>query len=201
MSDSLSRRKLARRAARLALSRGSALPFLVLMTDDERLPDPIRAARALPPGSMVVVRSREDGRRKALAEEMMKVARARGLVVLIAGDAALALALGADGVHLSEARIGEAAQLRARHPLIVTAAVHSLCALRRTRALDAVFLSPVFPTASHPGRVALTAVRANMIVRAARIPLYALGGIEPHNAQLLSGFAGIAAIGALNVQP
>ena len=199
MSDSLSRRKLARRAARLALSRGSALPFLVLMTDDERLPDPIRAARALPPGSMVVVRSREDGRRKALAEEMMKVARARGLVVLIAGDAALALALGADGVHLSEARIGEAAQLRARHPLIVTAAVHSLCALRRTRALDAVFLSPVFPTASHPERKALSPMRAAAIVRLAGVPVYALGGVDAGNAGRLTGFSGIAAIGALAV--
>jgi thiamine monophosphate synthase len=48
--------------------------------------------------------------------------------------------------------------------------------------------------------MALTAVRANMIARVACVPVYALGGVEPRNAGLLSGFAGIAAIGALDVQ-
>lgn len=199
MSDSLSRRKLARAAARLGAKRRSALPFLALMTDDERLPDPLAAARALPPGSMVIVRSRQAARRKALAAEMMKLARWRGLVVLIAGDAALALALGADGVHLPEARIGQAADLRARHHLIVTAAAHSFGTLRHAHRLDALFLSPVFPTASHPGRAALGPLRAAIIARLAPVPVYALGGVDHRNAGLLIGFSGIAAIGALAV--
>jgi len=199
MSDSLSRRKLARAAARLAAEGRSSLPFLVLMTDDERLPAPFAAAKVLPPGSMVVVRSRDDARRKTLAVAMMKLARARGHFVLIAGDASLALAVGADGVHLSEARIGEAASVRARHRLIVTAAAHSAAALRYSAWLDAMFLSPVFPTASHPGRSALSPVRAAAIVRMAQLPVYALGGVNARNAGRLTGFGGIAAIGALAV--
>jgi thiamine-phosphate pyrophosphorylase len=198
MSDSLSRRKLARAAARLAVARGNLLPPLVLMTDDERLADPLAAARGLPRGSMVIVRARQPAHRKRLASAMMTIARGRGLFVLIAGDAALALEVGADGVHLPEARIGEAAHLRTRHRLI-TAAVHSLAGLRKTAWVDAVFLSPVFPTASHPGRSSLTPVRAALIARAARLPVYALGGVEPANAGRLSGFSGIAAIGALAV--
>ena len=63
--------------------------------------------------------------------------------------------------------------------------------------LDAVFLSPVFPTRSHPGRGALSAVCANAIARALTLPVYALGGVDARNAALLSGFVGIAAIGAL----
>jgi thiamine-phosphate pyrophosphorylase len=177
------------------------LPPLVLFTDDERLPDPLAAARALPRGSIVVVRSRQDTRRAALARAMIDLSRARALIVLIAGDGALAAACGADGVHLPEARLGEAAHWRARRrSLLITGSVHSLAALANANLVDAVFLSPVFPTASHPGRATLTAVRANMIARAARVPVYALGGVEPRNAQLLSGFAGIAAIGALDVQ-
>ena len=199
MSDSLSRRKLARAAAKLAVASRSRLPFLVLMTDDERLPDPLRAAAALPAGSMVIVRSRDGSRRKALAAEMMRLSRARRLVVLIAGDPALALALGADGVHLPEVRIGEAARLRARHRLIVTAAAHSLATLRKACWLDAVLLSPIFPTASHPGRGALGPLRAAAIAKAAPVPVYALGGVDHANAGRLSGFAGIAAIGALAV--
>ena len=64
---------------------------------------------------------------------------------------------------------------------------------------DAVFLSPVFPTASHPGRATLTPVRVRLMAQETRVPLYALGGINAGNAQQLLGarLAGIAAIGAL----
>ncbi|HUO99828.1 MAG TPA: thiamine phosphate synthase [Rhizomicrobium sp.] len=199
MSDSLSRRKLARAAAKLAVASASRLPALVLMTDDERLPDPIGAAKALPRGSMVVVRARDGRRRGQLGEAMTKIARARGLFVLIAGDSALALKLGADGVHLPEARIGEAARLRARYRFMVTAAVHSLAALRKTQWLDAAFLSPVLPTASHPGRAALGPLRAASVARQSPVPVFALGGITAANAGRLCGFSGIAAIGALSV--
>lgn len=199
MSDSLARRTLARAAARLAVNASCTLPPLALFTDDDRLADPLAAARALPRGSMVVVRSRNGARRAALTWAMIDLARARALIVLVAGDGALAAASGADGLHLPEARLGEAAGWRARRRFLVTGSVHSLAGLARARWLDAVFLSPVFPTASHPGRPALTAVRANAIARAASVPVYALGGVEPGNARLLCGFAGIAAIGALDV--
>lgn len=196
MSDSLARRKLARAAARLAAHARHALPALVLFTDDERLADPLAAARALPRGSMVVVRSRDAARRAELARAMIALGRTRFLIVLVAGE----FVAGADGVHLPEARLGEAAQWRARRrSMLITGSVHSLAALARARLLDAAFLSPVFPTTSHPGRAALTPARANLIARAVRVPLYALGGVVPDNAALLSGFAGIAAISALDM--
>jgi thiamine-phosphate pyrophosphorylase len=200
MSDSLTRRRLARAAARLAVHARCKLPPLVLFTDDDRLAEPLAAARALPRGSMVVVRARDGARRAVLARAMVDLARSRALIVLVAGDGALASACGADGVHLAEAQLGEAADWRARRRFLVTASVHSLAGLARTKSVDAIFLSPVFPTRSHPGRSALTAVRANAIARLARVPVYALGGIEAANAGRLSGFAGIAAIGALDVQ-
>jgi thiamine-phosphate pyrophosphorylase len=183
----------------MRLAAQSPLPLLVLLTDDERLPDPLAAARALPRGSMVVVRACEAGRRRALAFAVMKIARARKLTVLIAGDATLARACDAQGVHLPEAQIGEAAALRARGGLLITASAHSFSALRRAKDVDAVFLSPVFPTASHPGRPALGSVRANLMARQATVPVYALGGIGARNVGLLSAFCGIAAIGALAV--
>ncbi len=198
MSDSLEARKLARAAAHLAAHARHALPSLVLFTDDERLGNPLAAAGALPRGSMVVVRSRDGARRAALARAMANLARARGLIVLVAGDGALAAEV--DGLHLPEARLGEAASWRARRrSFLITASVHSLATLAKAKSLDAVFLSPVFPTQSHPGRAALTAVRANAIARAAPMPVYALGGVGARNARLLSGFVGIAAIGALDV--
>ncbi|MBV9420721.1 MAG: thiamine phosphate synthase [Alphaproteobacteria bacterium] len=168
------------------------LPPLVLMTDDERLPDPIAAARALPRGSMVVVRSRNAARRAEIAHRLPK-----NLIVLIANDPELAAACGADGLHLPETRAGEAAHWRARFPRwLITAATHTPRGANPH--VDALFLSPIFPTASHPGAASLNAARANRIARASQTPLYALGGITPANARLLHGFVGIAAIGALS---
>jgi thiamine-phosphate pyrophosphorylase len=199
MSDSASRQRLARAAARLAVTAHSPLPPLVLMTDDDRLPDPVAAAKALPFASMVIVRARERARREAVAKSLLPVVRSRDLFLVIAGDVALALAFGADGVHLPEARIGEAATIRACHRILVTASAHSLAALRQAAWIDALLLSPVFPTASHPGRPVLGPLRAAIMARAARVPVYALGGVTADNAGRLAGFSGIAAIGALAV--
>jgi thiamine-phosphate pyrophosphorylase len=205
MSDSARLARLARVAAAIGARGPFSVPPLVLMTDDERLADPLAAACALPLGAMVVVRSRDDDRRKQLACAMLSLSQARGLFVLIAGDAALALSLGADGVHLPEARMAQASAIRARHrALVITAAIHSLAALGRASLLpiDALFLSPVFATPSHPGGAALSPMRANLIASAAKRPVYALGGINAHNALRLSpgAFAGFAAIGALDVK-
>ena len=177
--------------ARAAKALGGALPALVLMTDDARLADPLAAARALPKGSMVVVRARHG--LEPLARALLKA----HCTVLVAGDPLLASRLGAHGIHLAEARAGEAAHWRARFPhMLITASAHSLRALARDH-VDAFFLSPVFETQSHPGCAALGAARADLIARQARVPVYALGGIDAHNAARLSGFRGIAAIGAL----
>ena len=166
---------------------------LVLMTDDRKA-DWLRAARALPPGSVVVVRARDAARRRALAEELYGAAR-----LLIADDAALAEDVAAAGLHLPEKRLREARHWRARHPdWIITASAHSLRALMGAGHLDAVFLSPVFATTSHRDAKPLTPVRAAMIAGHARVPVYALGGITTRNAALIApSFSGIAAITSL----
>ena len=165
---------------------------MVLLTDDVRLPDPLAAARRLPNGSMVVVRTRADP--EPLTRALLKL---RHVTVIVAGDPLLAVRLGAHGAHLSEARSHEASRWRARFPhLLITTATHSLRALMLSRG-DMAFLSPVYPTQSHPGRTALSPVRANMIARQSNRRVIALGGIDAANVARLSGFAGIAAIGAL----
>jgi hypothetical protein len=122
--------KLARAAARLNVQANAskALPALVLMTDDDRLPDPLPAVRALPDGSLVVLRARDSVRRAAMATKLMEIARACGIRVLIADDPELAVRCGAHGVHFPEIRIGEAARWRARRPRwLITCAAHPKC--------------------------------------------------------------------------
>ena len=121
MSDALSRRRLARAAARLNAAHRAALPPLVLMTDDERLADPVRAARALPRGSLVIVRSRDAARRAEIAQALQRLP----LFVLIADDPLSAAKLGADGLHLPERRAREAAHWRARYPRWIISAARA----------------------------------------------------------------------------
>jgi thiamine-phosphate pyrophosphorylase len=195
MADALSRAKLAR------VARSLNVGGLALMTDDLRLPDPVATVRALPPGSLVIVRAREPARRASLALQLRPVAWARGLILLIADDPALARAIGANGLHLPEARLREAWHWRAKNPhWLITASAHSLRAVLRAQGADAVLLSPVFATDSHKGAPPLSPARARLMARSVTTPLFALGGVTAKNARLLSGFSGIAAIGALNLK-
>jgi thiamine-phosphate pyrophosphorylase len=165
---------------------------LVLMTDDRKA-DWAAAASRLPRGSVVVVRARDAKARRALMESLLGLA-----TLLIADDPDLATELG-DGLHLPETRMREASHWRLRHPnWIITSSAHSLRALMHTRHLDAVFLSPVFATASHTDARQLNPVRAALIAAQASVPVYALGGVTARNATLLApSFSGIAAIGSL----
>ena len=116
--------------------------LLVLMTDDDRLADPVAAARRLPKGSMVIVRARDAARRHALAESLR--AETSGLILLASDDPVLADRL--HGLHLPEKRAREAAHWRALRPhWMITVAAHSGRGLHIAYA-DAVLLSPVFAT-------------------------------------------------------
>ena len=168
----------------------------VLMSDDSH--NVLAAARALPRQALIVLRTRDDRRRAALAQKLIALPHR----LLIAGDAKLAADCGAAGLHLPEARAGEVLHWRARHPnWIITTAAHSIAGLLRAGMFgaNAVFLSPVFATASHPERIAIGAARASLMAAQAQVPVYALGGVDARNAALLlhTRFQGIAAISAL----
>lgn len=138
----------------------------------------------------------------AVGRRLREIADARGLVLLVGADEALAQAIGADGVHLPERLVHRAGPIRRRHSRwIVTAAAHGragLVAAARAGA-DAVLLSPAFESASPSAGRPLGPARFATLARTARVPVYALGGVNMKTAPRLlgSGAAGLAAIGAL----
>jgi thiamine-phosphate pyrophosphorylase len=169
------------------MRRRHPVPHLWLMTD-ERFGDRLwPALEALPRGSGVVFRhySVPHAERRALFARVRKVTRRRGLVLVRAGAPA---GPGADGLH------------RQRHPRLTTWPVHSrreaVAALRA--GADALFVSPVFPTRSHPGGRALGRVRLGLMVRGLDVPVIALGGMTPARVRSLCalGIHGWAAIDA-----
>ena len=165
------------------------LPRLWLMTD-ERLGDGLFAAlQRLPKGGGIVFRhySLAERERRALFEEVMALARRRNQLLLLAGPAEQAVAWGADGSHGG----GPGSGLR-------SAPVHNLAEIRAAECdgADLLFLSPVFATRSHPGAQPLGSARFNALARRTKLPVMALGGMNPIRARRLResyGWAGIDA--------
>ncbi|MBN07566.1 MAG: thiamine phosphate synthase [Rhodospirillaceae bacterium] len=192
---------------RLNLTAGAAhVPHLYFMTDSVRTPDPVQIAERLPRGTAVILRHYDTPDRYNLARQLKRVCQERALILIIAGDARLADIVSADGLHMPEWTITRP-QLSHRRWLrlknrISTAAVHSMPGLNRAyrMGVDAVFVSPVFPTASHPTQPATGVLSFARQSRAALVPIIALGGITVVTAPKLIGTscAGIAAIGGLS---
>jgi len=178
------------------------LPVLWLVSDPVRLPDPRAAAARLPRGAGVLARGAAPGVLAGLAA----LCRRRGLALLVGGFPRVALRHRA-GLHLADRAppAGLAAFLRARGGgapgALLSAAVHGRAGLARARRLraDLAFVSPAFPTASHPGAPALGPYRWAGLARAACCGAVALGGITAATAPRLSRrrLTAVAAIGAL----
>lgn len=170
------------------------LPPAWLVTDAKRLPDPVPSVLRLPRGTGVLLRHYEWPmvKRLALARHLRAICRERGLVLLVAGDARLAAACGADGLHLPQGLLARAAGVKRRHPAwLITAAAHDAGAIAQAAraGIDAVLISPVFATASHPGAEGLGAVRFAALAGLARrsgLGVYALGGIDARSQQRLA---------------
>ncbi len=137
--------------------------------------------------------------RAELAPRLARLCRARGLGLSIARDAALALRLGA-GLHLADG-MSPPLLWRLHGRGLLTAAAHGRAALARARRMgaDLALLSPLFPTASHPGARPLGTVRFAGLARRAGIPVAALGGVTGARmtAAARAGAVAVAAVGAL----
>lgn len=186
--------------------RPGGLPVLVLMTD-LRLADPCAAAQRLPRGSWVVFRWPHDRPLPAWLGDLRRLCRRRGLCFLVSSDHRLAEKVGADGLHLPKNFARHAilspalAWKRQSAKRLLSMSAHDASALARANQLgvDAVFLSPVFATASHPGAAALGIHAFARLQSLARCPVIALGGITRITARRLShsnagGFACVSAL-------
>lgn len=170
------------------------LPDIWLFSD-ERIAAGIAAlARALPPGSGIVLRhdGLPRGQRWRLARRLARIAGARNLLLLLAGRPVSAKRGGADGVHLRQHDARLSAQAR-RLGLFVTMPVHDAREARRARraGADAVFISPLHPTRSHPGAPALGCAAWLRLARLSGTQAIALGGMTGARARRLTRAGGI----------
>jgi thiamine-phosphate pyrophosphorylase len=139
------------------------------------------------------------------AREAMRVARARGVKLIINDRADIALALEAEGVHLGQDDLPpEAARRLLGDHFIIGYSTHDLRQVEEAARLsvDYVAFGPIFPTRSKENPDAVVGLELLKRARAsldAAIPLVAIGGITRENARaaLDAGADSVAVINAL----
>lgn len=200
--------------ARIAwrLKRNANAIALIGMTDPDRLPDPVAALQALPPGSALIWRAYGVEPNAADLRRLSSAAERKNCRLLLAGHPRFVRRLNAGGLHLPERMAGRrfnagyVVSLNDLPPgVAVTVACHSERAIHAAAKVnaDAVVISPVFPTASHPHAKSLGVSRFARLARLAQslgMAPYALGGIATEaNIRRLSGTgaAGVAGISFL----
>ena len=118
--------------------------------------------------------------------------------VLVSSRRDVALASEAAGVNLPELDIGVVDARRLLGDRIVGRSVHSVGAAHEAErdGADFVIFGPVWPSPSHPGRHPQGLEALAAVVRAARVPVLAIGGMTRDRARecLAAGASGYAAI-------
>lgn len=189
------------RAAR-RLGGDRRLPRLLFFTDPARTPSPGAVMARLPRGAGVVFRGFGRCELDDLAANLRDLARRRGLVFIVGGDARLARKVRADGLHLPERRLPEIIDRRGWPTgFIVTAAAHGPLAIRRAQrsGVDGVVVSAIFPSASPSAGHPVGVTRLAAWARSTTCAVYALGGVDARTAHRLAGTGidGLAAIEGL----
>ena len=182
------------------------LPRVHLVTDRRLAPDLPAAARrvlaGLPPAAAAVhLRERDLGGAELLrlARALREVCREAGQLLLVNDRADVALAAGADGLHLPAAGLPPAEARRLLGPgLLLGVSCHGLADVRRALEGGADFATfgPIHDTPSKRGYGPPVGLVALAAAAGAGLPLVGLGGVEPGNAAAVRA-AGAAGVGCI----
>lgn len=164
-----------------AMARLKPLPDIWIVSDARNDAVLERALAAVPRGSGLIFRHYHlpGPERRARFAALLRLARSRGHLVALAADARTARRWGADAVY------GSTRSLTGGPALPRLVSVHSSRELALARRADAVLLSPVFATRSHPGAFGLGPLRFRLLAVQSLAPVIALGGMNAAAARRL----------------
>ncbi|MBB3034140.1 thiamine phosphate synthase [Alteriqipengyuania lutimaris] len=175
------------------------LPDLWLLSDarnDAALED---ALVRLPEGSGFVFRHYhlDEARRRERFEMLRSICRSKNHLAVLSGAAELVRDWEAEGVYGPADAIGNAAPMLHSKIRIATAHHATEIAAAEAAGADAIMLSPVYPTRSHPGGAVLGPEGFRALAGRTRLPVIALGGMTAERASDL-GVTRWAAIDGLS---
>lgn len=156
------------------------LPKLWLLSDERNDAVLEMALATLPKASGFVFRHYhlKEKARRARFDALAALGRYREHLIVLSGDLDTAAEWGADGVYAPASKLGR------RNGLLRFATVHSAREIfQANRAeVDAMFLSPAFPTRSHPKGGCLGISIFRDLAARANSPVIALGGMNAERA-------------------
>jgi thiamine-phosphate pyrophosphorylase len=138
----------------------------------------------------------------ALARSLLPAARKWNARLTVHGDVATVVAAGADGVHLAAGGDVTGARAVLGPGALVGLSIHSVAEARSLdpSLVDYAIAGPVFETPSKPGYgPALGSEGIRAIAAATRVPIIAIGGINPERVVevIAAGAAGVAVMGSV----
>ena len=135
----------------------------------------------------------------ALVSDLVRLSRGGGTRVLVNDRLDVALACGADGVHLRHDSVrAEAVRTIVPAGFLVGRSVHGVAEAQEAGPVDYLIAGTVFPTASKPSTVRVLGLDGlAAIVQAVAVPVLAIGGITGDRLDEVAaiGAAGAAGIG------
>ena len=176
-------------------SKNNKLPKVIIIFDYELFDKKKLLKLKIPKKSAFLLRSYETKKRKKIAKQLLKFCKMKKIKLLIGSDIKLAEDIKADGIHFPEYMIKknkinwiDIKNVKSKKRWIITTSVHSIQSLKKAEGLDidAVLLSPVFPSKSHPNSKSLGLNKFSKIVKKTKLPIYALGGINIKNVKSLT---------------
>jgi len=133
-----------------------------------------------------------------LVSDLVRVTRGSGTRVVVNDRLDVALACGADGVHLRHDSVrAETVRTIAPAGFLVGRSVHGLAEAEGAGPVDYLIAGAVFPTSSKPSAAMLGLDGLADVVQAVAVPVLAIGGItrERLDEVAATGAAGAAGIG------
>jgi thiamine-phosphate pyrophosphorylase len=169
------------RRTRLAAAR----LYLVCDSSHERLPDLLRAASV---GGVEIVQLRDkhvpDEQLVALAHAAVALCERLGMLLIVNDRPTVALEAGADGVHVGQddMPVAEARELLGED-MLIGLSTHAPAEIDAPDAqlADYIGVGPVHETPTKPGRPAVGLELVRYAAAHARVPFFAIGGLNADN--------------------
>ena len=149
--------------------------------------DEVEVAREALDGSARLIQLRDKTREKGLqlpvAEALQRLCRERGALFIVNDHVDLALAVGADGVHVGQKDLPVAVVRRLAPAMVIGCSTNNAEEARRAEAdgADYVSVGRLFPTGSKDDTRPATAETLRAVKAAVSLPVCAIGGINESN--------------------
>ncbi|PIS31402.1 thiamine phosphate synthase [Candidatus Saganbacteria bacterium CG08_land_8_20_14_0_20_45_16] len=178
------------------LSKRLKLDFNLYLVTDPQF-DHIKGAKAAIAGGVKIIQLRDKGGDKkkylGLAKKMRALTSSAGVTFIVNDYVDIAKEVGADGVHVGQDDLKKTTVAKIRKVLgddkIIGVTTRDLEQAKKAEkdGADYVSLGPIFKTPSKPGVEPRGVKKLAQVVKALRIPVVAIGGIDQSNVKQVLG--------------